>query len=111
MVESETKAKRGTIQAWRDRVAVAGRKIAQANGGPLTGAVAVDIRFYLARPKTITRAVPHVYPDIDKLARTVLDGLTDGGCWGDDGQVTELTVSKAYAVTRPPGCELHVTQL
>lgn len=39
--------------------------------------------------------VPAVKPDVDKLARALLDALT-GVAYRDDAQVTTLTVRKAY---------------
>lgn len=34
--------------------------------------------------------------DVDKLARALLDGITAGGGWSDDSQVTDLWVTKWY---------------
>lgn len=76
---------------------------------PLTEAVGVDIEIYLSRPKTHygtgrnatmikPTAPPHaiVTPDIDKVARLILDALTIAGVIADDRQVVTLTVSKEY---------------
>ncbi len=38
-----------------------------------------------------------VYPDGDKLARSVFDSLTAAGVWADDNQVCEVTARKVYA--------------
>jgi Holliday junction resolvase RusA-like endonuclease len=40
--------------------------------------------------------VPAVRPDIDKLTRAVLDGLTDGGLISDDARVVRLMVDEVY---------------
>ena len=105
---------KGAIATWRAKVAAAGRKILTAAGHKLEGPVAVDLTFRLPRPKTITpakRPLPHVKPDIDKLARTVLDALTDSGVWGDDAQVVELGLSKAYADHAPAGVTITLTEI
>lgn len=73
-------------------------------------ALAVAIVFRLARPaghwgtgkhagklkpKHVASA-PTVKPDVDKLARQVLDVLT-GSVWDDDSRIVELLVRKQYA--------------
>ena len=82
----------------------------------------VEIDFYLPRPSSIKkakRALPIVPPDVDKLARAVLDGLGqglngksgDGMLWGDDSQVIELVASKFYADDIEPGATIRVIAL
>ena len=66
------------------------------------GPVNVKIEFYLHRPKKPKHKEPAVRPDLDKLARAVLDALTDAKTvWLDDSQVTRLYCEKHYA--RPGG--------
>lgn len=89
------------LTAWRNAIGNACRDVMS----PMTGAVAVDITFTLQRPKTVTRAQPYVRPDVDKLARAVLDGLT-GVAFADDAQVTELTARKVYGAT--PGARVRI---
>lgn len=45
-------------------------------------------------------------PDIDKLARAVLDSLTKAGFWVDDSRVAALNCSKVYGDT--PGVTILV---
>lgn len=59
--------------------------------------VAVELTFQLARPQKPRFELPGVRPDIDKLSRAVLDGLTDAGVIRDDARVVDLHASKAYA--------------
>lgn len=59
--------------------------------------VTVTLSFVLPRPKRPRWLVPAVKPDIDKLTRSTLDGLTDGGLLYDDSRVVELHVTKRYA--------------
>jgi Holliday junction resolvase RusA-like endonuclease len=40
---------------------------------------------------------PGVRPDLDKLLRSTLDGLTDAGVWRDDSQVVSISAAKVYA--------------
>lgn len=61
--------------------------------------VEVNLTFVLAKPKTVTRKEPHIRPDIDKLVRAVLDGLTDVA-YKDDEQVVKLSASKEYGETQ-----------
>jgi crossover junction endodeoxyribonuclease RusA len=74
-------------------------------------AVRVAITFRLPRPKSTPARVlfPVKRPDIDKLARAVLDGLVAGGALADDSQVVDLLVSKRFATTRP-GCIIEITE-
>jgi len=60
------------------------------------GAVKVEAVFYLTRKRTVTRDLPTVPPDVDKLTRALLDACK--AVWGDDSQVVRLEVSKKYAV-------------
>lgn len=74
---------------------------AQAAGGcVLTGGVRVDLEFAMRRPLRLPKRQPtpeHLStPDLDKLARGVLDALT-GVLFLDDSQVTALTCTKRYA--------------
>jgi Holliday junction resolvase RusA-like endonuclease len=78
----------------------------------------VDITFRLIRPKGHYGAKglrpsapkrPAVKPDLDKLARAVLDGITAGGAIHDDAQVCHLTVEKVYADDHlVPGATIRV---
>jgi len=86
------------------------------------GAVRVSVLFLLERPRghygtgknagslrISAPARPATVPDIDKLARAVLDGIVAGGAIADDGLISDLHVSKDYC--RPgelPGCEIRI---
>jgi len=62
---------------------------------PIASAVKVELDFIMARPKSAKRAFPSVKPDLDKLIRAVLDGLT-GVAYEDDSQVILIQSSKTY---------------
>ena len=57
--------------------------------------VEIHLTFVLKKPKTVTRDEPFIRPDIDNLARAVLDGLT-GVAYEDDEQVVKLIATKEY---------------
>lgn len=57
----------------------------QLSLAPLLGAIAIRIE---ATPPD------HRVRDIDNLLKAPLDAITAAGVWGDDSQITELTVVK-----------------
>lgn len=109
------------VGPWREAVRTeTQRKIRE----PVAGAVSVAIWFMLPRPKSHYRtgqnanllrdsapARPAGPPDIDKLCRAVLDGLTMGGAWKDDGQVVTLVAQKRYAIGGTAGCKIEITEV
>jgi len=88
------------LWSWRTAVVDAAR--AELNGeAPDLGPVRVTLMFFLRQPKRPKAPVPITKPDVDKLARAVLDGMTDAGVFRDDSQVTTLTVRKRYTIEAP----------
>ena len=71
------------------------------------GPLSVSLRFSLRRPKghfgkggavrPSAPARPAKKPDIDKLARAVLDAITSSGVWIDDAQITEAQLWKRFS--------------
>lgn len=59
------------------------------------GSVWLRLVFFSMPPKTVKREEPYVRPDLDKLIRAVLDGLT-GVAYDDDCQVTQIEAEKHY---------------
>ena len=82
------------------------RRQLEFTDGVLTGPVEVLLHFELARPKSARRLLPSTKPDLDKLARAVLDALT-GVVFKDDAQVVDLRVTKRYGT---PGVHVIVVQ-
>lgn len=79
--------------------------------GPLEGALWVRMVFYLPRPKSApktVRTVPTTKPDIDKLCRSALDGMT-GVVFHDDSQVAMCVHAKVYS--RRPRVAVEVRAL
>jgi len=90
---------KGPLQDWRASVTQAA--LTALNGqAPAVGPLAVRLVFALPRPASAPKG-RRVWPvgrvgDVDKLARSVLDSLTDAGVWRDDCQVIDLRVVKDY---------------
>lgn len=80
------------LALWRADIA---RNAQEAGYKPVSGAVRVVVIFMMKPPKSVTRRYPHVKPDLDKLIRAVLDGLT-GVAYEDDSQVVSIESSKCY---------------
>lgn len=105
MVESSKK-----VAPWRAAVALAVKQawMDEQRFIVFDKPVDVDIRFYLPRPRTVDREHPSVPPDVDKLCRSTLDGLVQGGCLKDDSLVISLHADKAYADGRPIGADIYI---
>jgi Holliday junction resolvase RusA-like endonuclease len=111
------------LSDWRSAVrdAAVGVMLGMAPGAarvPLTGPLSVSLAFTLPKPKSAPktrRTYPDKRPDLDKLVRAVLDGLT-GPLFADDAQVILLTAGKLYPgegfVALPhPGVMVTVKQI
>jgi Holliday junction resolvase RusA-like endonuclease len=108
MVESSK-----AVGPWREAVRAEAQRVREAAGWqPLAPGqpASVTLVFALGRPRTHygtgrnagqeKASAPHFpagRPDVDKLARAVLDGLTEGGVLEDDGQVVSLVATKIWA--------------
>lgn len=113
------------VRPWRQDVRTETQRVMRESGSDaVAGPVMVQITFRMPRPQSHYRtgANAHLlresappYPvgkkdDIDKLTRAVLDGLTAGGAYADDGQVVMLEVRKVYA-TSVTGAEIHISEV
>lgn len=105
------------LPAWRKAVADSVSDAVEMSGdySKFAGAVRVEAVFYLKRPKTVVRLYPTKPPDLDKLCRSLLDGIGQAtksgrGVWLDDSQVVELRASKRYAEGLP-GVAVTITPL
>lgn len=102
------------LKAWRKAIADECQAQVKDDHRLMTGALEVSVVFYLPRPKTVSekdRKLPIVPPDIDKLARGLLDGIGQSQVvWGDDSQVVELKAVKVYG-TDFIGAKVKITEL
>jgi Holliday junction resolvase RusA-like endonuclease len=73
------------------------------------GAVNVKLAFYMEKAKSNKTGFMMQKPDIDKLARSVLDALTDSEIIEDDSRVVHLTCSKTWA-DEQPGVLITISQ-
>ena len=75
---------------------------------PLEGPIDVSLLFWLPRPKGKKRDLPSVRPDVENLAKGLLDQFS-GILWRDDAQIVDLRLAKRYAdASHPVGLEVTV---
>lgn len=98
--------KSAPLMAWRTAIATAASG-AMGSDPILTGPVIVVAVFGLPKPASVKRDTPSVRPDLDKLARALLDGLT-GVVVRDDSLVVRLEVGKVYS--EAPGVAVTVAE-
>lgn len=96
-----------TAEGWKSLIAVAVRDYLPAE--PSREAFEVDMYFFFVRPKShygtgrnagkLKASASRVHcqtPDVDNLAKAVLDVLTQLGLWRDDCQVGSMMVSRHW---------------
>jgi Holliday junction resolvase RusA-like endonuclease len=83
---------------------------------PLAGPIGLELVFVFPRlkghygSKGLLASAPRehaVRPDLDKLARAVIDALADAGLLRNDAQVAALMASKRYGDR--PGCQIRLS--
>nr|DAF04112.1 MAG TPA: Endodeoxyribonuclease RusA [Caudoviricetes sp.] len=78
---------------------------------PFSGPIAVSILTYRQLPKSTPKSVfsePDTHkPDIDNVAKVILDAL-NGVAWEDDAQVVSLTVSKLKRTRSPEKLSISI---
>lgn len=115
MIETNDARKR----TWREDVRAAVRSVrhetfdtGEGDDSWFGGPVELDVTFWLRRPASISarkRPHPSVKPDVDKLARGLLDPLVQMGVLTDDACVVDLTVRKRYAAPgEPTGASVEI---
>lgn len=102
MIESSKK-----LPAWMRAVTQEATKNRPSE--PVDAPVSVFMDFYLPSPKRPRYDVPAVKPDVDKLARSVLDALEAAGVITNDSRVIKLRATKHYATdVTPPGADITI---
>jgi len=94
------------LKPWRQTVITDAQKLGITQ--PILTPVSVSLVFCFPRPKShfkkngdlCSSSPSHKTskPDIDKLARAILDSLTLAGVFKDDAQVYSLTAAKRYCI-------------
>lgn len=102
----------GTAAEWRSLVSFEiGDRVPRR---PYQGALALRLNFHFTRPKrhfkkgALREDAPREHaqkPDVDNLAKAVMDELTESGFWRDDAQIAYLVVQRSWAKARE-GCEI-----
>lgn len=101
------------VKPWRSDIR---SHLLDAAGQPLhvfgDAPVHVSLEFIMRRPKSAPkRTTPPAVkkPDLDKLARAVLDAISSAGVWGDDSQVVSARLKKRIAlVGEQSGCWIDI---
>lgn len=83
---------------------------------PLLGPIEMELEFFLQRPKSHFGSKglkasaplwPTSRPDVDNLAKAVMDALKDTVLYRDDAQIVSLLVQKRYSLATP-GCAITI---
>ena len=107
-----------TADEWKQIIAAS---LEPYSGRLIEGSFTADLCFYFSRPKAhfgtgknnhqVKESAPrrHIQkPDVDNLAKAVLDVLTSIKFWKDDSQLVKLTVRKAWADVVDEGMRIDV---
>jgi crossover junction endodeoxyribonuclease RusA len=96
------------LKEWRTKIAQVVREQVGEPAHP--DPVSVTVIFTFNKPKTVTRDLPTVPPDLDKLQRAIGDALSiDVNYLKDDAQIVEWHAQKAYGT--PAGVIIQVQTL
>lgn len=111
-----------TADAWKQSVVAKCRELSSAPDHHYPRSlVKVEIAFYFPRPKShllsdgkLKLKAPSAHtqkPDLDNLAKAVLDAITESQrFWVDDSQIVSLRLTKQWTTGRP-GCAIEIQML
>jgi Holliday junction resolvase RusA-like endonuclease len=97
-------------KAWRKAISQAATESLPDNWTLIDDPCELVVNFYMPKPKTVTRPLPSVSPDLDKLIRAVGDSLT-GTVITDDSRIVRISARKLYAEGIEPGATISVKTL
>jgi crossover junction endodeoxyribonuclease RusA len=96
------------LKEWREKIAQVVREQAGEPAHP--DPVSVTVIFTFNKPKTVTRELPTVPPDLDKLQRAIGDALSiDCKYLIDDAQIIEWHAEKVYGT--PAGVVIQISKI
>jgi Holliday junction resolvase RusA-like endonuclease len=98
-------------KSWRKAIALAATEALPSDWTPIDDPCELVVNFYMPKPKSVTRPLPSVSPDLDKLIRAVGDSLTDSGVVTDDSRIVRISARKLYAEGIEPGATISVKSL
>lgn len=112
----------GTADDWKWSVRAAAVCACGKKWSPFDSPVRASMEFLMPRPqshyqtkkgvRTVRELAPEWHtakPDVDNLAKAVMDALTTANIWPDDKLVCSIKICKRYAET--PGCLVKITEL
>ncbi len=87
------------------------RSLAYKPDKPLDCPLSVYLHFWLPRPKNPKNKLhPVTRPDLDNLAKSVIDAL-NGVFWVDDSRIVLKGLRKAYATEGGPGVAVIIEEM
>jgi Holliday junction resolvase RusA-like endonuclease len=98
-------------KAWRKAIVQEAIATLPEDWQPIDEPCELIVNFYMPKPKTVTRQLPSVSPDLDKLIRAVGDSLTDSGVVTDDSRIVRISARKLYAEGIQAGATILVKTL
>jgi Holliday junction resolvase RusA-like endonuclease len=112
MLEGSSTSGRRRHVAWRAAVATAALQHRMRHRRTFAGEIEVEVDFVMPRLKRhpVARVWCGVKPDLDKLVRSTLDGLAEGGLFDHDQRVVAVTATKRYAGPGAPSGALIVVR-
>jgi crossover junction endodeoxyribonuclease RusA len=116
VLHGSSNVQRARLAAWRGAVSGEAKRWMQKHryaASPWDRSVPlrVTIIFRLPQPKARPTIKLHERrPDLDKLVRSTLDGLTTSGLIVDDSRISVLIAAKRWQLDDEPGAEIFVTE-
>ena len=85
------------LDKWRGDVELSARRATGYSRPSLDRPVLVIVEFTFKTPASRAGEIRHAtMPDVDKLARAILDALKSAAVLADDGRVSDLVATKRY---------------
>jgi crossover junction endodeoxyribonuclease RusA len=96
------------LTKWRKAIMYAVQDVLPEDWQPIDEACELNVTFFMPRGSTVTRRMPSVAPDLDKLIRAVGDALTQANAITDDSRIVRISARKVYAQGVPSGASINI---